>query len=414
LGCIAFAAFVTSPFLQAQTRAHALKVCNEGNVDVRIATVRHEEGAFFSDTYVAKGWFAVPRGECSIVFDEPDSDGVWLAVTFVDAYGAWRAAPIYPEKASFFGKWTFNVTSSERKFCVLDGRFEWEEDSANKLARCPANSEGHEIPFTVWFGHPSEPGGTTFTIRPDLHAPAWTIHEPPRATRVPAPRASPSPSPTVRAPQRPPKPLEAGTMNAAFRGQPAVRWLSDGRWYWYSRPGAAQPTLLASDPAVPSLGGLLNRHRFDLPEQYPQDGFEQRPSVRRPLDRLASAGGARPTLSSGGRLTAIFPANGNRSGNVLSANLYALDLERADFVMSGSGVRMLTVRCKLRDCVFLTAGDSVIGSVDTWNIPTTEANIDVLKGALRELLALFKPTDYTIENDVQCSCSRVVDRVVTK
>jgi hypothetical protein len=63
----------------------------------------------------------------------------------------------------------------------------------------------------------------------------------------------------------------------------------------------------------------------------------------------------------------------------------------------------------------LTEGDAVpLGAVETFNIPTTEASIEVLRGALRELLALFKPTDYTIENDVQCSCSRVVDRVVTK
>lgn len=409
LNCIAFTAFVSSATpLEAQSRAHALNVCNEGNVDVRIATVRHEEG-FLGDTYVAEGWFAVPRGRCSTVYDELYSDGVWLAITFVDAYGGWRAAPIYPEEASVWGKWTFNMTSSKRNFCVLDGRFQWERESVDDLARCPANSEGHEIPFTVWFGHPSRPGGTTFTIQPDLHAPAWPIHEPARATSVPAPRTRPSPSPT---PQRPPRPLEAGTMNATLHGQPAVRWLSDGRWYWHSRPSAAQPSLLATDPVSPAP---INPHRFDLPEQY-QDGFDERTSVRRPLDQLARAAGAgvRLTLSRGGRLTANLPAYGNSSGILLSVNLYALDLERASFFTSDTGVRTLAVPCELRDCAFLSTGDAAIGTLDTWNIPTTEPSIDALKGPLRELRALFKPTEYRVENDVQCSCSRLVGRVVTK
>jgi hypothetical protein len=179
LGWIAGIAFLTGLPLEAQTRAHALKVCNEGNVDVRLATVYHEEYGFIFDRYVAEGWIAVPRRGCRVVYDELYSDGVWLAVTFVDAYGAWRAAPIYPEEPSFFGSGISNMTSSNRSFCILDGQFEWERPYVDELARCPADSDGHEIPFTVWFGHPAKPGVTTFTIRPDLHAPAWTIHEPP-------------------------------------------------------------------------------------------------------------------------------------------------------------------------------------------------------------------------------------------
>jgi hypothetical protein len=149
LGWIAGIAFLTGLPLEAQTRAHALKVCNEGNVDVRLATVYHEEYGFIFDRYGAEGWIA------------------------------WRAAPIYPEEPSFFGSGISNMTSSNRSFCILDGQFEWERPYVDELARCPADSDGHEIPFTVWFGHPAKPGVTTFTIRPDLHAPAWTIHEPP-------------------------------------------------------------------------------------------------------------------------------------------------------------------------------------------------------------------------------------------
>ena len=400
----------------AQSDAYILRICNQGNVDVSIAMVRHRGGNLFGllgGSHYAEGWWQVDRGKCEIVYDQVPGDGGWLAFTFAYPNAGWFALPVAPEGWGVLeNRSQRTLYESDRSFCVADGRFSY-DGYPDDLAQCRAGVADHYvIPFTVRFSRPVLTGGeTTFTIRPDGNGPAWRIRPVTPAVPPPAKPVKPAP-PLPAAPPRPvPKPLEPGTVNATLLETPVVRWSDEPRWYWYqgySVDKTRPPVALWHDSgySVPDWTARLGLQHFDHLSGHNPAMSTDSPAIRNALAKLPVGGaGTAVRFSNGGRLWS-FRSNESakaKAESIVSANIQSLQIEKAHFKII-QGVRFLEIPCKDPTCAVRV---SVLAKpFASLLLATPETDLSVLIGALRELLAAVGPARYVTEVNAGCSCIR--------
>jgi len=176
----------------AHAQVNYVRICDEGNVDVWVATVWSAKGFLTIGrnpdvlTHKGTGWKLIRSGSCEQVFRAADiwSDRAFFAVAYQDRAGTVGLDDFTPNRGSLFFPTRFS--RSNAVFCVPWDQFSFTEDSrAEAGAWCGSGREQDgkwwvPVPFILQWdrmdGTQDDDSTYTLTIKPDAAARvAWAF-----------------------------------------------------------------------------------------------------------------------------------------------------------------------------------------------------------------------------------------------
>jgi hypothetical protein len=197
--------FAFAPTAEAQE--NTIRICNDGNTTMWVATVRQVLGwtvklftAPDGYTHRAYGWYRTEPGECSQVWkaDVVWSHQMWFTVIYKDRFGTTGVYYFEPQQRGLFdasnftkddalfcipdGSEGFSMTSSTAEYagqwCVLSDSKRYTGLNFNFDDRPTVNGFWQQMPFPLkWetgqVGNSFSERTYTFTVRPDSNVKVW-------------------------------------------------------------------------------------------------------------------------------------------------------------------------------------------------------------------------------------------------
>lgn len=343
-------------------------LCNKGKIEVRYATAIRSGNFLFGYSWDLVGWYPILPGKCDDAYHGSDKDPdepIYVAIAFTDSTGVWGAA-------------TFPKPDIDTKLCVAEDSFKYH---LNGNINLPCKSGYFPFKAALYLEPaewqcpkmPGQPmycsgGGYSFDFEVDDDSRAVAAG-PSNGKRVAQPNSSgtskgSSGSSGLTAGEiiaggvaaviiggaiahyansTPPKPFDAGTLNANLLGDKIVR-RSSGSADWYYDDGSRVEALYGLD-------GRTRSYILDAPTQRATtdpDVVAAQRALQRALNSFSWSRGI--TISPEGRLLYTYYAGKNDAGKdfatKVAVNISTLDFARAKRIPPSDGLSQFEIPCK--------------------------------------------------------------------